>query len=143
MALAARHLDLGVVFQTQRSGNSHRWRLLMRSDENVDVFYEALETHLVDGVSLDIERLGAAERLHYNSLATVSLPPEQRETVRAAIERGYYERPREITICDLAEELDVPQSTVSYRLRQAEAQLAKGYLLRSDETFEAATDCLR
>lgn len=62
------------------------------------------------------------------------MPREQRATLRAAIEHGYYETPREITISELAAVLDVPQSTVSYRLRQAEAQLAKGYLHRSDDT---------
>ncbi|SDD12658.1 HTH DNA binding domain-containing protein [Natrinema hispanicum] len=134
-ALAARHLDLGLVFQSQRRGNCHEWRLLMPSDENVDVFSEKAQTHLDDRVRFTIGRLGDAEQLNYDSLATVSMPCEQRATLRAAIEHGYYETPREITISELAAVLDVPQSTVSYRLRQAEAQLAKGYLHRSDEEF--------
>lgn len=139
MALAARHLDLGVVFQTQRRGNCHRWRLLMPSDENVDVFYEKANDHLNDEIRFTIGRLCDAEQLHYDSLATVSMPPEQRETLRAAIEYGYYETPRDITISELADVLDVPQSTVSYRLRQAEAQLAKGYLHRSDHESRSQT----
>jgi hypothetical protein len=130
MALAARHLDLGVVFQTKRRENCQRWRLLMRSEENVDVFYEQATEHLGDGIELHIGRLGPADRLDYDSLATVSIPKEQRETLRAAIEHGYYETPRQLTVAELAETLGVPQSTVSYRLRQAEAQLAKGYLHR-------------
>ena len=132
MALAARHLDLGVVFQAKRRENCHEWRLLLRSEENVDVFYEAAESHLGGGIELHIGRLGHAERLNYDSLATVSLPEEQRETLRQAIEHGYYETPRDVTVGELADILDIPQSTVSYRLRQAEAQLAKGYLHRFD-----------
>lgn len=135
MALAARHLDLGVVLQTQRRGSCHEWRLLMPSDENVDVFAEQADTHLEDGIRFTLGRLGDAEQLNYDSLATVSVPQEQRETLRAAIEHGYYETPRDITVSELADVLDVPQSTVSYRLRQAEAQLAKGYLHRSDDEF--------
>ena len=135
VALAARHLDLGVVFQTQRRGTCHEWRLLMPSDENIDVFAEQVDKHLDDGIRFTIGRLGDAEQLNYDSLATVSMPQEQRETLRAAVEHGYYETPRDITVSELADVLDVPQSTVSYRLRQAEAQLAKGYLHRSDDEF--------
>jgi hypothetical protein len=136
MALAARYLDLGAVLQTRRQGNSYQWRLLMRSEENVDVLLEETETHLEDGITLTIGRLGDADQWSYDSLATVSVPHEQRETLRAAIEHGYYERPRNITVTELAYILGVPQSTVSYRLRQAEAQLAKGYLTRFDSSDE-------
>lgn len=132
MALAARHLDLGVVFQAKRRENCQEWRLLMRSEENVDVFYEQAEDHLGEGIELHMGRLGQAERLNYDSLATVSLPEEQRETIRQAIELGYYQTPRDVTIGELADRLELPQSTVSYRLRRAEAQLAKGYLHRFD-----------
>lgn len=132
-ALAARHLDLGVVCQLQRRDNKYTWRLLLRSEENVDVFYEHVADHLDEGIELNIGRLGDAERLNYDSLANVSVPRKQRETLRAAIEHGYYETPRDITVSELADELGVPQSTLSYRLRQVEAQLAKGYIRRFDE----------
>ncbi|WP_340100686.1 helix-turn-helix domain-containing protein [Salinibaculum salinum] len=137
LALAGRHLDLGVVFQTQRHGNSYEWRLLMRSEENVDTFYELIEENLDDGITLNIGRLGDAEHLSYNSLANVSIPDKQQQTLRAAIEHGYYETPREITVSELADLLDIPQSTVSYRLRQVEAQLAKGYIERFDDDLKA------
>ncbi|QLG50707.1 helix-turn-helix domain-containing protein [Natrinema halophilum] len=135
MAVAARHLDLGGIFQSHRRGNCFKWRMLMPTDENVDVFHEQVETNLDEGIQFTLGRLCEAEQLNYDSLATVSMPQEQRNTIRAAIQHGYYETPREITVSELAEVLDVPQSTVSYRLRQAEAQLAKGYLQRSDEEF--------
>jgi predicted DNA binding protein len=140
MALAARHLDLGHVFQAQRRDNCHEWRLLMRSDENIDVFYNAVEEHLQDGVTLHIGRLGDVERWNFDSLATVSLSRAERDTLLAAIEHGYYERPREITVTELADHLDVPQSTVSYRLRQAESHLAKGYFRRSVAGESASTE---
>lgn len=137
MAQAARRLDLGIVFQSRRRSDCVRWRLLLPSAENVDVFYEAVEANLRDGIRLEIGRLGPVDRWNFDSLATVSIPPEQRETLRAAIEYGYYEVPRNVTVGELADALDVPDSTVSYRLRQAEAALAKGYLRRFD------TDCGR
>nr|WP_231753940.1 helix-turn-helix domain-containing protein [Natronomonas sp. CBA1123] len=46
----------------------------------------------------------------------------------AAVEAGYYETPREIETYELAEQLGIPGSTLSYRLRRAEAWLAKRYV---------------
>lgn len=131
VAMAARHLDLGHVFQTQRREECQEWRLLMRSEANIDVFYEAVEDHLREGITLHIGRLGDVNRWNFDSLASVSLSSKERDTLRAAIEHGYYETPREVTVSELANRLDVPQSTVSYRLRQAEAALAKGYFRES------------
>ncbi|WP_144902630.1 helix-turn-helix domain-containing protein [Halobellus captivus] len=130
LALAARHLDHGIVFQSRRRGCVHRWRCLLRSEENVDVFYGSVEDHLRDGISMSMQRLGTVQQVDYDSLAAVSIPRKQRETLWAAIERGYYETPRGITIDKLADRLGSPPSTVSYRLRQAEACLAKGYFHR-------------
>ena len=67
------------------------------------MFYERAEENLRDGVSLRMRRLGPVEQVAYDSLATVSVPQEQRQTLRAAIESGYYETPREVTIAELAE----------------------------------------
>lgn len=139
-ALAARHLDLGFVIQSRRRNDCHEFRLLMRSDENVDVFVDHVDSHLGDGIGLHLGRFSDVDRWNYDSLATVSMSGKQRETLRAAIEHGYYETPRGITVGELAEELDVPQSTVSYRLRQAEARLAKGYLSRLDGSFVGGTE---
>ena len=57
-----------------------------------------------------------------------SLTPEQDEALRAAVDHGYYETPREIETYKRAEELEIPGSTLSYRLRRAEAKLATEYV---------------
>jgi len=56
------------------------------------------------------------------------LTPEQDAAVRAAVEHGYYQTPREVETYELAEKLGVPGSTLSYRLRRAEAKLADAYV---------------
>ncbi len=137
VALAARHLDLGHVFQTRRGKNRQQWRLLMCSETNVSTFYDAVDEHLDSGVSLDIGRLGEADHWNFDSVAAVSLSGVERDTLRAAIRHGYYETPREITVGGLAERLSVPQSTVSYRLRRAEEKLVKGYV---DQSMLAPTE---
>jgi len=53
---------------------------------------------------------------------------EQEAALRAAVEHGYYESPREVDVADLATHLDVPRSTLTYRLRRAEEHLAKQYV---------------
>ena len=45
------------------------------------------------------------------------LSDTRHEALRIAFENGYYEVPREGTLTDIAEELDIPSSEVSERLR--------------------------
>nr|WP_084383819.1 helix-turn-helix domain-containing protein [Halalkalicoccus paucihalophilus] len=47
------------------------------------------------------------------------LTPIQRETLLLAIERGYYEIPRQCTTLKLAEELGVSDQAITERLRRA------------------------
>lgn len=56
------------------------------------------------------------------------LTAKQRQTLELALKRGYYDRPREADLTDLAEELDISKSAVSQRLRTAERKLVKGVL---------------
>jgi len=62
---------------------------------------------------------------------TADLSAEQAAALRAAVEHGYYESPREVNVGELADHLDVPRSTLTYRLRRAEEQLAKQYVADS------------
>jgi predicted DNA binding protein len=58
----------------------------------------------------------------------VTLPGEQQVALRTAYEHGYYDTPRDATLEELATALDVPRSTLSYRLRRAEAQLVRNHV---------------
>jgi predicted DNA binding protein len=44
------------------------------------------------------------------------------------VEHGYYETPRNVDVGELADHLDVPRSTLTYRLRRAEAALAERHV---------------
>lgn len=50
---------------------------------------------------------------------------KQREAIETALEKGYYESPRQASLSDLAEELGVTDSAVSQRLGAAEKKLVK------------------
>jgi len=55
--------------------------------------------------------------------------PSRRPRSGAAVEHGYYESPREVDVGELADHLDVPRSTLTYRLRRAEERLAKAHVV--------------
>jgi predicted DNA binding protein len=56
------------------------------------------------------------------------LTDRQRELIEAAMQEGYYEVPRECTLADLAEMVDVDKSTASTVLRRGEARLVTWFL---------------
>jgi DNA-binding transcriptional ArsR family regulator len=126
--LAGRYLPHGSLYCTTRRKNRHSWRIFMKSDEKVGLLYDALGANLREGLSFHMVHLCDAERWGHDSLGSIALPPDQRSAMRAALDHGYYRTPREVTLDELATKLDVPRSTLSYRLRRAEERLVTGYL---------------
>jgi DNA-binding transcriptional ArsR family regulator len=126
--LAGRYLPRGSLLCSRRSKGRHEWRILMRSDENVGLLYDALSANLRPELSFHMGHLRDADRWGYDLPGTVSLDPDQRTALRAAARHGYYRMPSEITLDELASRLDVPRSTLSYRLRRAEEQLVMEYV---------------
>lgn len=123
-----RYVSGGVLFEVTRHGDTERWRILLEDDEKVGMLYDTLGGKLRDGLSFRFEHLSDATESPMNPLTSVSLRPEQRSVLELAAEEGYYETPRETTLDDLAAMLDTPRSTVSYRLRRAEAELVAQFL---------------
>lgn len=122
--LAATHLGDGVLYDAERCGDQYRWELLVPDDTPVGRLYDALRSRLREGLTLDFDHITEPTQWGDTVVSIADVPYEQRETLRAAVESGYYETPRKVTTQDLADELDVPQSTVQYRLSRAEAWLA-------------------
>lgn len=60
------------------------------------------------------------------------LTDRQREVLRTAVQRGYFEVPRESRLADLAAVLDIDTSTASEILRRGEARLVKWYVTGPD-----------
>lgn len=59
-----------------------------------------------------------------------ALTDRQREVLEVALDRGYYDLPRDATAKDLGDELDLDDSTVSEHLRRAERNLVSAVLGR-------------
>ena len=61
------------------------------------------------------------------------LTPRQREVLGAAVRNGYFEVPRECTLADLAEGLEVDKSTASGVLRRGEGRIVTWFLTGADD----------
>jgi predicted DNA binding protein len=59
------------------------------------------------------------------------LTDRQREIIEAAVDAGYYDTPRECSLTELAERIDIAKSTCSDTLHRAEEAIIKEYVQRS------------
>lgn len=125
--IAVRYLDGGTLFEAIRDGDRTIWRVLVQDDERLGMMYDAVTGRLADGITAQFGHIERVDGWHNTLTTSVSLPEEQRETLELAVERGYFEEPRAVSVEELATELDVPRSTVSYRLRRATAALTEAY----------------
>ena len=120
--LALEEFGDGVVFETTWRERTQNWRVLA-PDGPVGPFVEDVRSVVPPDVEVAFERVGDP-----GSAGNDALPPKQADALEAAVEAGYYETPRGIEAYELAEELGIPGSTLTYRLRRAEAWLAKRYV---------------
>lgn len=126
--VAGKHLADGVVLESRRRDATRWWRVLLRSDARVGVFYDDLSARLRDGLAFRMGHVGDANGWQRDALSSVSMPEAQEVALRTATEAGYYETPRRVTLDEIADDLDVPRSTLSYRLRRAEIRLVERYV---------------
>lgn len=88
-----------------------------------DTFQRAMG-EMPDGVDLRLLKTG--EYSPDGGELYSQLTRRQQETLRAAVEAGYYEEPREVTYDEVAEEMDIAPGTVGEHLRKIESQVLKG-----------------
>ena len=139
--IARDHLGDGILFETRHESRHYTWRLIHSGEGDVAAFFETLEEAVGETAEMELLRTtDTATATGGASLSMDGLAPEQEAALRAAVEHGYYETPRAVSVGDLAEHLDVPRSTLTYRIRRAEAYLAKRYVatLRESDAFATA-----
>jgi hypothetical protein len=104
------------------TGKDEHWELRLRFDSQeglnqLTAFIEKRE------VEFDLTRLYKPS--HPTSQSHVPLTETQEETIRAGLESGYYEIPRETTPSELAEEFGITRQAISNRFRRAHRALAE------------------
>ncbi|MGM0398494.1 MAG: helix-turn-helix domain-containing protein [Halobacteriota archaeon] len=128
--LAREHLGEGLLFDTRNEGGHYTWRIIHSGEGDVATFFDELETAVGDCARLELLRSTDTADSQRLGDAGDSLPAAQAAALDAAVEHGYYESPRQVDVGELATHLDVPRSTLTYRLRRAEEYLAKAYVSR-------------
>ena len=129
--IARDRLGDGVLFETHHEGRHYTWRLIHSGDGDVGGFFEDVRAAVGDCARMELLKTGTADADHGTAEtddATAELTAEQEAALSAAVDHGYYESPRAIDAGELAEHLGVPRSTLTYRLRRAEEQLAKRHV---------------
>lgn len=132
--LAAEYVGANVLFEVERTADRETWAVMMETEDGVGLFYDAVQVSLRPGIRFQFGHIGQATERRTALFARKNLPAEQREALIAAVQQGYYERPRQITLDELSDQLDCPRSTLSYRLRTAESKLAKAFASSEDST---------
>lgn len=125
--LALDHLGQGLLFETHRERRRYTWRIVLPNGTAIHSFFDALGDEVGECTGIEMLRLTDLDPDPGGLVDDGSLPDAQREALQAAVDHGYYETPRQIELSDLAAELGVPRSTLSYRLRRAEAELATAF----------------
>jgi predicted DNA binding protein len=81
----------------------------------------------VERISSDFSRKVTPSAAEWQELLG-SIPPRQRELITLALEEGYFDIPRQTTLEELAEEMDITKTTASNHLRKAERAFMKFFV---------------
>jgi predicted DNA binding protein len=88
-----------------------------------------------DGIEFHVDRIYTLEE-DQDATWSFDLTPEQQTALVSAVERGYFEVPRGVTLTEVAEELGISQQATSERVRRgANTVLRKVLLSRSAADF--------
>ena len=95
---------------------------------------QGLLADLPNDITIDVDRVGEYDTRHADGTGP-ALTDRQREAVTAALDVGYYDRPRRGSLADVADRLDCATGTASELLRRAEhAALSAAVPGRSEPT---------
>ncbi|WP_254545155.1 helix-turn-helix domain-containing protein [Halomarina pelagica] len=120
--------DLDIALLDNRTTIAGSWvRVRVPSRDELRRLREAYEER---DVSFRLERLA---HLDVPARERYQLTERQREALVAAYEAGYFEVPRECSLGDVADDLDISKQALSARLRRGEANLIRNTVI-VDET---------
>ena len=118
------YVELGATLM-QAIGKEKDWELRMRFDSH-DSLSEFQDYCDENDISIELNR--TQEQEQPMASAQYDLTPTQRETLVTALEAGYYDVPRAVTMRELAEQMGIAQQTLSNRFRAAYRNLVTSTL---------------
>ena len=118
------------VLNAESENGNWKLRLLFPDRESLSRAYEFCQEHDID---IDVQAIYSMENERH---ARFGLTEEQAEALEAAFEHGYYEVPRDFSVADLAEKLDISHQALSERFRRAHGNLIANTLIVDEESEE-------
>jgi predicted DNA binding protein len=115
------------VLDAESENGQWKLRLLFPDRDSLSRAYEFCKEH---DIYIDVEAIYAMENERH---ARFGLTEGQTEALEAAFEHGYYEVPRDFSVADLAEELDISHQALSERFRRAHGNLVANTLVTDEE----------
>lgn len=107
----------GAVLESEGLGDRWSFRIRFPEHEQLSAFYRSCTDK---GIALELKEVNQTRSFDDTEL---SLTDPQREALLTALSEGYYRVPREITLRELAEKLDISDTALSQRLRRGLAVL--------------------
>lgn len=99
-------------------------------DGRADLELQAAQSRLSE-LTTQLEQFGMSYEVAYLRQSPTSselLTKQQRALLVEAVDRGYYDTPRECTLTELAEALDLAKSTLSERLHRIEGAVMREFV---------------
>ncbi|NKE37035.1 bacterio-opsin activator [Natronococcus sp. JC468] len=121
----------GTVLSASAAGGSWLLSVRVREREGVSSLYDRLVDH--DLTPTIVRLFDVADENH----SQCGLTQRQYETLVAAIDHGYFEIPREVSMQELSEELGISHQALSERLRRAYRALVTAELNVAEEEATA------
>ncbi|WP_440006050.1 helix-turn-helix domain-containing protein [Halomicrococcus sp. SG-WS-1] len=120
--------ESGATILEARGNDEWYFRLRFADHGDLSVFDTYCDEH---GLDYRLDRVSTESATHDESYE-FDLTDEQREALVMAVERGYFDVPREVTLDELADELDITQQAMSERLRRGEQTVMRTALSEAD-----------
>lgn len=114
-----------VVLSGNGLGDHWSFKLRFPDSDSLSSFYQNV---IDDDIAITLDSVH--NPTDGSTSSEYGLTAEQREALQIAFEQGYFAVPREVTLVDLAQMLDISDSAVSQRIRRGVAKLLSATLFR-------------
>lgn len=115
--------EKGTILAAEGRQDGWFMRIIFPDRDALSQTYEFCEEH---DLPMDIQRIYNVDQ---GKQGRFGLTDEQEETIAAAYEHGYYDVPRDVSLSDFAEELDISHQALSERLRRGHKTLVENTVI--------------
>jgi len=112
-------------------GDDEWWRFHLAFEDAGAI--SDFQTFVTDRAEVGVNLENLYNAVEHSRGFEFDLTASQREALRTAFEKGYFDIPRRVTLVDLAGQLGVSDQAVSERLRRAQSKLVRRHLLDVDD----------